>query len=151
MTSSLKTLALSSLILLTACNQTPTKAPTSPDELASQKGYTLGEPVDKIMNYKINGWNYINSQALIINSGPSRNFLITLKRRCYDLSGQEVIASTSTGSAMRAGFDAIIVKRDSMGNLLDAADTDKCYIDKIYKLEKTTSNASQTPQIKSFG
>ncbi len=136
MTFSLKILALSSLVMLTACTQAPTKAPTSPDELASQKGYTLGEPVDKIMNYKIDGWNYINAQALIINSGPSRNYLLTLKRRCPDLSGQEVIASTSTGSSMQAGFDAIIVKHDNMGNLLNSSDTEKCYIDKIYKLEK---------------
>ncbi|WP_145999189.1 DUF6491 family protein [Oceanicoccus sp. KOV_DT_Chl] len=130
-------------ILLSACSTTESKPAPTPEQLATEKGYTLSEPVDRIMNYRLDGWNYINSKALIIHSGPSQSYLVTLQIRCPELSSREVIATTSTGTSMQARFDAIIVRQTG-------GTPQKCYIDEIYKLEKnkkktTKNNALHLP------
>ena len=127
-------------VILQACTASPSKPPTPAAQLASSKGYQLGEPVKKIMNYQLDGWNYINSQALIIRSTPSRDYLVTLRDRCHELSSREVIGTTATGSAMQAGFDAIVVTLAGANRSLRKSDTRKCYIDNIYALTKQSNS-----------
>ncbi|MGK0498405.1 MAG: hypothetical protein ACJAYG_000032 [Oceanicoccus sp.] len=64
----------------------------------------LGPAVKQIESYSLNGWNYINPQALIINSSPNRDYLVTLRNRCHELSNQKIIGTTATGTAMHANF-----------------------------------------------
>ncbi|MEH6558384.1 MAG: DUF6491 family protein [Oceanicoccus sp.] len=128
-------LTLSLTAMLFACASS-TPAPTPPAQLAQDRGYELGEPVDKIMNYRLDRWNYINPQAVIIHSGVNRDHLVTLRDRCHELMSAEVIATTSTGSAMRARFDAIIVSLDGSRPTNSASNTRKCYIDSIYAISK---------------
>jgi hypothetical protein len=125
-----KILALSLTALLFACaSSTPTPAPTPPAQLAQDRGYELGKPIDRIMNYRLDSWNYINPQAVIIHAGGNRD-------RCHELMNTEVLATTSTGSAMRAKFDAIIVSLAGSRLAHSTSSTRKCYIEAIYLISR---------------
>jgi Family of unknown function (DUF6491) len=125
------------LSILAACstNSSTTNTPT-PEQLATEKGYSLGESVKRVMNYNLDGWNYINKKALIIHSTPRKDYLITLRENCYDLSSSEVIATTSTANALQADFDAIIVRQAGTSLSRNLDNPRKCYIDKIYVIIK---------------
>ncbi len=132
-------LALSLTAMLFACASN-TATTMSPSQLAQDRGYELGEPVDRIMNYRLDGWNYLNPQVVIIHSGVNRDHLVTLRNRCHELMSAETIATTSTGNAMRAKFDAIIVSLDGLRPTRSASNTRKCYIDSIYEISKVKTS-----------
>lgn len=137
-------LVVSLTVILSACATTVPEPPT-PAQMAADKGYELGEPIEKIMNYRLDGWNYVNPYALIIHSGANKNHLVTLRDRCHELSTADVIATTSTGSAMRAKFDAIIVSLDGSRPSGSTRNTRKCYIESIYTMTKNkTTNKTAT-------
>jgi len=93
-----------------------------------QKGYLIGEPVDRIHNYRLNGWNDVDRYNVIIRTGPSRRYLVTLKNPCTGLTSAETIAfKTTTGSLTK--FDSLQV-RGSPGFV------ERCLIDSLHKLEK---------------
>ena len=131
------------LAALTACASTTTsKQPLNPEELALSKGYLLGAPVNGIRNYRFNGWNYVNDKAIIIDSSVNKRYLVTLRNSCRELSSREYIGTTAIGGHMRAGLDAVLVRRDGFSHSYNHSyshssfDTNKCYIDKIYALSK---------------
>ena len=133
-----KILALSLTALLFACaSSTPTPAPTPPAQLAQDRGY------DRIMNYRLDSWNYINPQAVIIHAGGNRDYLVTLRDRCHELMNTEVLATTSTGSAMRAKFDAIIVSLAGSRLAHSTSSTRKCYIEAIYLISRVKTPNKQ--------
>jgi hypothetical protein len=131
----LRLIAATVLTLLTACASTTSK-PLNPEQLALSKGYLLGNPVKDIRNYTLNGWNYVNDRAIIIDSSVNKRYLVTLRDRCHELSSRESIGTTATAGSMRAGLDAVLVRRDGAGRSLNSFDTHKCYIDKIYMISK---------------
>lgn len=77
------------------------------EEHLSDLGYRLGETVDRIQNYKINGWNYLDDRHLIFDGGPSQKYLITLQIDCSETRGAEHIGFTSTVSSVTK-FDKVV-------------------------------------------
>lgn len=136
---SLRFITLLLIITVSACTTTDKKDALTPQQLAQQKGYELGEPVEKIMNYRLNGWNYVNTQALIISSTGNQRYLVTLRHRCQDLMNTEVIGSTSTGNALQANFDAFVVSTNGSRRGVEQ----RCYIDSIYKLSRMTEKPEE--------
>ena len=96
-------------------------------KLARQK-LEQGEVVKSIANYKLDGWSYIDSRHLVIHTGPSTHYLISLLRSCPDLSSTENIAFTSTVNQLTK-FDKLIVR--SAGGIRQ-----QCPIEQIYTLKK---------------
>lgn len=137
-----KILALSLTALLFACASS-TPAPTPPAQLAQDQGYELRKPIDRIMNYRLDSWNYINPQTVIIHAGGNRDYLVTLRDRCHELMNTEVLATTSTGSAMRAKFDAIIVSLAGSRLAHSTSSTRKCYIEAIYLISRVKTPNKQ--------
>jgi hypothetical protein len=72
-------------------------------------GYEQGESVEKVQDYKLDGWNYIDDQHIMIYTGPSERFLVGLMGRCHDLSTAEDIGFSSTVSQLTK-FDKLVVK-----------------------------------------
>jgi len=120
---SVLTLSLSALLMLTAC----ANLPRSTEQILSDRGFQRGETVDRIKDYQISGWNYVDERHVIFNAGPSRNYLITLKIDCRDLSGAEYIGFSSTTSDVTR-FDKVVV-----GTPIGPR---SCPIDTLTKLEK---------------
>ena len=116
--------ALSIGLLLAACASTPEQ---TTEALLSKRGYEVAERVERIKNYRINGWNYVDDRHVIFGAGPRDNYLVTLTMGCTDLRGAEHIGFTTTTDDVTP-FDQLVVKT-SIGPR-------KCPIESLHKLNK---------------
>lgn len=101
------------------------------DKLAtklSDLGYAQGDVVERVQNYRVDGWNYLDDKHIVIYAGPSKRFLITTMINCPDLSSAERIGFTSTTNALTK-FDKLIVR--GAGGIAQ-----NCAIDEIRQLNK---------------
>ena len=113
---------------LAACAGTPYEGGKSVELQLQEKGLQISEQVDRIHNYRLSGWSELDRYNVIIRTGPSKRFLVSLKNPCDGLSSAETIGfKTTTGSLTR--FDSLQV-RGSPGFV------ERCLIDSLYKLEK---------------
>ena len=92
-------------------------------------GYMEGDTIDRIENYRVDGWNYLDDQHILIYAGPSQRFLVTTLNKCPDLSSAEHIGFTSTTHAITK-FDRLIVR--GAGGIVQY-----CPITELRKLRKT--------------
>ncbi|MEJ8567158.1 DUF6491 family protein [Elongatibacter sediminis] len=127
-------LILASVLALAACASTPPEKLTLKQKL-EQRHYTVGESVERIRNYRLNGWNSIDEKHLIIHTGPSDSYLITLRNPCHNLRSAENIAiSSTTGSVTR--MDKVMVRDRPSGYV------EHCMIDSMHELNKLPETAS---------
>jgi hypothetical protein len=117
--------------LMMACATSPTE--TSSEEtsaldkyLASQQA-TLGPSVEQISEFRLNGWNYVDRQRVILTVGVNERYLVELRTPCHGLIGAETIGFSTTTSYLTR-FDYLLV-RDRASQI-----TERCYIDGIYKM-----------------
>ena len=120
------TLLISTLALM-ACAGAQQEPLTLEQKLA-EKNYQLGEPVEKIYDYRLDGWNYLDREHVIMHTGPSGHYLVSLRNPCVNLLGAEVIAFTTTVGHLTR-YDKLLVK-DTTRVL------ERCYIESLHKLEK---------------
>ena len=91
--------------------------------------------VDGMPNTNIMGWEKIDNQSLVVQTSPSRFYLIVLSYPAYNLPFTETIGISGLNLAIRPGFDSVIVH--------GPAYTDRYIINRIYKLQ----NRAQTREI----
>lgn len=104
------------------------KSPLTVYQQLDERDLRIAEPVERIYNYRISGWNYLDPEHLILLDGVNRKYLVTLNRPCYGLQTNEVIAHTTTVSTLTK-FDKFLVR--DVGNIVD-----QCYIESLHRLEK---------------
>lgn len=121
-------LALFMACLLTGTAATADDSPPLESRL-SKLGYTQGEPVKSISNYRVDSWNYIDDKHVMISTGVSSRVLLTLLSTCPDLSSAEHIGFSSTANQLTT-FDRIVV-RGAGGIRHD------CQITEIHQLNST--------------
>ena len=76
---------------------------------------------------QVNGFNVIDRKHLVLHSGASREWLVTLKNRCQGLRHEHKIAVKGTGIGCLDKFDQIIVN--------DNGFVTQCRIDTIEYVE----------------
>lgn len=119
--------ATATAVLLGACAQQPTTPEKTIAEVMADRGYAIGEPVQEIRNYQINGWNSVDDKHLIVNSGPSKDYLISLKVYCVGLTSTEDVQFTTTAGTLTR-LDKVVVN--------EMAVPSHCPIDKIETLTR---------------
>ncbi|MGH1471430.1 MAG: DUF6491 family protein [Cellvibrionaceae bacterium] len=103
-------------------------APTS-NKLAStleKMELTTGDSKDRILNYTIRSWKYVDSKHIILEARRKEFYLISLRTPCTGLSGALEIGFTSFGSSL-SKFEKIIVQ-DSLNR------NERCSIRDIVQL-----------------
>ena len=90
------------------------------------------ESIKRITSFRFYSWTPLGDQHLIISSRMNRPHLITLQRRCFDLSFNHAIIVHSDGSTLSAKFDSVSV--------LEPIPI-KCFIKSIYPLNKEQAKA----------
>ena len=70
-------LALVASAFLAACAATPAE-PVSVDQRLADKGFRVDERVDRIANFRLNGWSYVDLRHVILNSGVRDRYLSML-------------------------------------------------------------------------
>lgn len=127
-------LTASFTLLLNACIASQTKPQTLEQKLA-EMGYALGPSVDRIYRFRVNGWNYLDREHVMVLVNASDRYLISLRVDCNALFGAEVIGFTNTVSYLTT-FDTLLV-RDNSTRILD-----RCPIEFMNELEPTTPDTN---------
>jgi hypothetical protein len=109
------TLLLASLVM--AGCAAGTSVSRSTDALQKYEPY-VGAPVRDFTAFRLDSWQSVDRDHLILWTGINDAWLITVKGYCPDLMFADSIRVTSTGSRVST-LDKIIVRRDT------------CFIDEI--------------------
>jgi hypothetical protein len=133
----LATMAAALSLAFTAACTTPAlqPAPTIEQRL-SERGLAVGDKVERIPDYRIDGWNRLGDQHVVLNGGVARRYLITLAQPCSDLGNGETIGFSTTASALTA-LDTLIVETPIGPR--------RCPIREIHVLDNSDAAASSTP------
>jgi hypothetical protein len=91
-------------------------------------GYSDKTEIRRLSNFRLNGWSYVDSYHVLINSGPSRNYLIRLRRQCHDLRQATSIGFETTLGSISRG-DTLVIQ-DFGDRLQD------CWVDSVFELTK---------------
>ena len=81
-------------LVVAACASAPDTG--SLDQRLAVRGWAVGEPVKRVQNYRINGFNSLDRNNVIINTGPSSAYLVTVRRPCEGLDYAESVAFSTT-------------------------------------------------------
>lgn len=96
------------------------------EELA-KRDLRLGEPVGRLRQIRISGWNRLDRQHLLLTVGVSEKYLMRLMRECQGLSDNATVQFTTVGSDV-TDMDQVKVT--------GGPGRDSCQIQEIRKLEK---------------
>lgn len=101
------------------------EAPLSLEEiLNTQSDY--GESVDRVpFANQIRGYSVIDERHVVLTMGPSRHYLLSLRRACRNLSFDHTLGVSSTGNVIHAGFDYVTGEFGT-----------RCYIERIDKVSR---------------
>jgi hypothetical protein len=121
-------LACAALLTLPGCASNPSRPPPTLDQRLAAMGWKQGPEVDEIRRYTIDGWNPIDDTHLVMDAGPSRAYLITLRFSCINLDFVEGLHFTTTPPAAVTHLDEMIVPQPGGGV------PQRCPIDTIRKL-----------------
>ena len=105
-------------VMVMACATGPIKLPEK---------YNLDnklEEVEEIYGFRIDSWQSIDYQSLILKADVNDYYLIILRRPALSLPFSEAIGLTMTVSKLTSGFDNIIVA--------DSYNSESYIIEKIY-------------------
>lgn len=114
------------LLALTAC--VANTAPTVPlAQKLQDQGYRVGAEVKRVSNFRLNGWSEVDDRHIMMTSGVSQRYLVSLRSRCFNLAGAQTIAYTTTVGSLTVS-DSILVKDFSRI-------AERCPIQSIFQLE----------------
>lgn len=123
-------LLVAAVAVSAACATSAPGSRSLEQKLADHEFRMAGE-IDRIEDYRINGWNYLDDYHVIFRAGPSDHYLLTFNQRCLNLRNAETIAfSTTVGRLTR--FDKVLV-RDHSG-----LPPERCLIERMHRLEEVT-------------
>ena len=115
------------LPIVTACAGSPPESIPLEERLA-KRGYIIAEPVKRLQDYRINGWNSVDRYNVILIVGASLTYLITVRSPCDGLNSAENLTFSTTIGDL-TDKDKLLVR--NTGGYLE-----HCYIDKIHILER---------------
>ena len=119
------------VLALTACSQNPTSPQADSEATVAEKLADMklekSSTMERIPNFQIDSWKYIDHYHIIIETHPKESYLIAFQTYCDGISNTLKIGYTSkTGSLDR--FEKIIVEQP-LGRM------EECYIQDIVKLK----------------
>jgi len=92
-----------------------------------------GEKVERIRFSRLQGWESIDEQSLVLWTNNREAWLLTLTGRCIDLDFEFQIAVSSFGQTIDAGFDSILVNKQ------------RCRIRTIHKVDLSAFRKAKAP------
>jgi hypothetical protein len=110
------------LVMLSACAGTKSFQHDEKYNLDDQL-----EAVDQIHKYTMKSWETVDSQSFVLQTGAGSYYLMVLIRPSSEIMFTETIKISTTGSAVKPGFDRVTVYQAGMSN--------DYTINKIYKFK----------------
>ncbi len=118
-------------LVATACASTPPDAEPLAVRL-SDMGYEMLGPVERVNEYRIDGWQYVDDYHTIFEAGRSEYYLLSFNQRCTGLRSAFTIGFTDRVGRL-SRFDSVLV-RDRAGGMVE-----RCTINVIHRLKKVPS------------
>ena len=122
-------------VLLAACASQPSTdlslKPSGQMTLADKlkaKNYVIEGPANRISNFRLSGWNYVDDYHVILTAGVKNHYLVTLRSYCYNLDGAFRIGFTNTIGSLTTS-DSLLVEGPG-------GRADRCAIRSIDRLSK---------------
>ncbi|GAA5233761.1 hypothetical protein FOZ76_07280 [Verticiella sediminum] len=108
--SKLAGLALAATLAGCAAMQDAPPGPTlTLEQRLEREGYRQGEAVDRIPGFGLSSWNYLDAYHILVENGPSDDYLLTFSLDCRDLEYANAIAHTSTVGSL-ARMDRVVAR-----------------------------------------
>lgn len=114
------------VLALSACAASTTP-PVSLTQKLQEKGYRVGAEVKRVSNFRLNGWSEVDDHHVIMTSGVSDRYLLTLRTACINLTGANTIAYTTTVGSLTVS-DSLLVRDQFRA-------PERCPIQSIHQLE----------------
>ena len=76
-------------------------------------GYHQQPPVQSVPNYSVEGWHELDAQHIIVETGTSTDYLITLAGACDALDSAVTIGFSSVNGSLQLSDDLIIHQVES--------------------------------------
>ena len=115
------------MLASTGCASNTPQGLTLEEKLAN-RGYEIGQAVDRIQHYRINGWNHLDRHNVILTVSASSRYLVTVRNTCDGLFSAETLAFSTTIGNLTT-WDKLIVK--SSGGFVE-----HCYIYSMHALNR---------------
>lgn len=131
----LSTILINALIL-TGCSNLDTNKPKKTTIYQNYVTEKKLEPLDRITSFSFQGWRSLDNYHFILNTSPTRHYLIQLNSYCADLRFATSIIINNDGNSLHSKFDSIHVAE----GLSTKRSGIKCIIKSIYKITKKQSN-----------
>ncbi len=110
--------ALIASCILSSCAQTPSAKNATSKPATVDYSALAGKSVNTVFFSSLSGWQPVDATAtgygptqIIVHTGVSKAYLLTLFAPCRDLDFSVQIAVTSLGNQLSAGFDKILIPR----------------------------------------
>ena len=100
--------------------------------IESKYVFTQFEQVDQFNLRRMQGWQAIDSQSLIVETSRNSSYLLILRRPMRDLRSANSIEFSSNSGTVHAKFDALVVHTHNVGF---GPDPVSMQIGSIYKLK----------------
>ncbi len=104
--------------ILSSCAEVPAAKTAARKSSAVDYNALAGESVNTVFFSSLTGWQAVDATAtgygptqIIVHTGVSKAYLLTLFAPCRDLDFSVQIAVTSSGNQLGAGFDKILIPR----------------------------------------
>lgn len=122
-------LALLAAAALAACTTaapppTPRKALS---EVLADNGYAVGAAVEQVPNFKLNRWDAIDAEHIIVFDQAAQAYLVTFTENCYGVDGNRLFQLPQRTGSLTLN-DRIEVKHEGRT-------ADYCYVDGINLLQ----------------
>jgi hypothetical protein len=109
------------LIALTACSSnqvqtgSPQDHPKALQENLADRNLEVGQQVERIPNFSVKGWKYVDDKNLTVMGGDSKTYLVTLQNKCYGLGlSASSLLIKSAGDVQLGRHDTFLVKNKGM-------------------------------------
>jgi len=135
-------ITLLTALTITGCSNldgNTTKKPTRYENYINEKKL---EPLDRITSFSFQGWRSLDNYHFIINTSPTKRYLIQLNSYCADLRFATAIIINNNGNSLQSKFDSIHVTEGLSGKRSGI----KCIIKSIYKISR--EQADEITQLK---
>lgn len=109
----------------------PASARTSLDDALAESGYRLGEAVERVPNFRIDGWQRVDARHIVVFDDASRGYLVTFEYPCNGLGGKQVVAWPRS--------PGILAPRDEFRVQHEGRTADRCHVDALHRLEPVRS------------
>ena len=101
-------------------------ATPSLEERLAENGFSLGEEVQAITDYRLDDRIYLDSRHLILPDGSSKSYLVGLAKKCHGLHSNRLYLRTRTHNQ--------IAPRDTVLTQHEGRNVDHCEVSSIHQL-----------------